>query len=100
MAPVRHINHAVANGAREAPAEPCSRCGVRADVGCKHRPAQGAQPLAIARSNDEKPDGRKGRPDRNLHSFWGKGGNPTKAEFARYAEAARQALAPRNRDDE
>ena len=26
---------------------PCILCGVRADVGCKHRPADGAAPPAI-----------------------------------------------------
>lgn len=34
--------------AREAPAEPCGRCGVRADVGCKHRGPQGLPPVAVA----------------------------------------------------
>lgn len=51
---------------RPAPVEPCGRCGVRADVGCKHRPAEGPPPLAIERS--EIPlDGRR------QQRFWGPG---------------------------
>lgn len=25
--------------------EACTRCGVRADIGCKHRPAEGSAPV-------------------------------------------------------
>lgn len=34
--------------------EPCSRCGVRADVGCSHRKAAGPPPHAIARQRFEE----------------------------------------------
>lgn len=37
--------------------EPCYFCEVRSDVGCKHRPAEGPPPLAIAEP-DAKVDGR------------------------------------------
>ena len=40
----------------EAPHEPCSYCGVRADVGCKHRPPSGPPPQTFP----EKADRRKG----------------------------------------
>lgn len=42
---------------REATEEPCQRCGVRADVGCKHRPPLGLPPIAVAEPED-KEDGR------------------------------------------
>jgi hypothetical protein len=67
-------------------AEPCNRCGVRGDVDCKHRKGAGGPPPAVARANYEK---RRGP---NLNSRWGKAGNPTASEFARYSEAAREAL--------
>lgn len=40
--------------------ESCYRCGVRADIGCKHRPAEGAPPLAIAQPEPEE-DGRRSK---------------------------------------
>jgi hypothetical protein len=46
-----------AMGGLEAPAgEPCGRCGVRADVGCRHRPAAGVPPLAIVTSDPPRKD--------------------------------------------
>lgn len=49
----------VRNMLASAPSEPCNRCGVRADVGCKHRPAEGALPIAMdPRRNKAKRDGR------------------------------------------
>lgn len=42
-------------GGLEAPAEPCPRCNVRADVGCKHQPASGVVPLAMTRASTFKP---------------------------------------------
>jgi hypothetical protein len=42
------------DGALDAPEEPCWRCGVRADVGCKHRPAAGIAPRPVARVEDRR----------------------------------------------
>jgi hypothetical protein len=50
----------------------CQRCGVRADVGCKHQKPTGQAPPA---SPQEKVRGP------NLNSRFGKAGNPTKREF-------------------
>jgi hypothetical protein len=50
--------------------EPCVRCGVRGDIGCKHRAAEGVAPIAITGSG--RADRRKG----NLNSPFGKHGNP------------------------
>lgn len=87
--------------------EPCARCGVRADVGCKHRPAAGDRPPAIA-SPDVKPDGRGGARPGNGHNFhrnkaptasiWGKEGNPTERQFASLAVAFTTAMKPRSKD--
>jgi hypothetical protein len=47
------------NPLASGPTEPCLRCGVRADVGCKHRPAEGRPPPAMdPRSAKPKRDGR------------------------------------------
>jgi hypothetical protein len=43
---------------------------VRADVGCKHRPASGVRPAALDGKDKER---RRG----NLNSPWGKHGNPS-----------------------
>jgi len=89
-----------------APNEPCPRCGVRADVGCKHRPAEGSPPPAIARAEYEKRDGRRNYTGQghNFHraklsSLWGKAGNPTAGEVARCAEAVRRTLGGGSGDD-
>lgn len=76
----------------EAPVEPCPRCGVRADVGCKHRPAEGVPPQAIVRTNHEKRDGRS-RPNS------GQGWNFHRGDLARNLEAAQQRLTTGSRDD-
>lgn len=41
-----------------APGEPCRRCNVRAYIGCKHQPATGVAPPAIA-SDEEIVDTRR-----------------------------------------
>lgn len=46
------------NPLANAPSEPCSRCGVRADVGCRHRPAAGPPPPAMDPRGKPKKDGR------------------------------------------
>lgn len=38
--------------------DPCWRCGVRADLGCRHRPASGTAPVALA---DDPGDARRER---------------------------------------
>jgi hypothetical protein len=51
-----------------APDEPCWRCEVRADVGCKHREPTGVPPPAIAGGGEEKIDGRRApRPGAGLN---------------------------------
>lgn len=52
-------------------------CQVRPDIGCKHRPAQGAPPPAISEAGKKK---RKGGQPANLNSRWGKAGNPKRRE--------------------
>lgn len=37
--------------------EPCARCGVRADVGCRHRAASGDVPPALTDFAPKKPRG-------------------------------------------
>lgn len=96
------------HGGIAAPEEPCQRCGVRADVGCRHRPAAGVVPLAIAMGDEPNHDGRS-RPNSgqgfNFHrqkqanSLWGKADNPTRREFASNLEAALRSLRPVARDD-
>ena len=53
--------------ARQATIEPCGRCGVRADVGGKHRPAEGPPPIAVTDTRPP-PDGRRApRPGAGLN---------------------------------
>lgn len=77
-----------------APAEPCRRCGVRADVGCKHRPAQGVVPLVVATAGDPPPLDRRSRPN------GGQGLSFHLDELARNLGAAAEALKPLERDDD
>lgn len=35
------------------PGEPCWNCGARADVGCKHRQAEGPRPVALVEQEQE-----------------------------------------------
>lgn len=74
-----------------ASSEPCPRCGVRADVGCKHQPAVGPAPPAIARADYEKRDGRKNGLQGLLSHH--------QDRLARNLEPARKALAGGSRDD-
>lgn len=71
---------------RLATAEPCLRCGVRADVGCRHRAAEGPAPLAI---DDPEPP-----PDGRSRPAGGQGWNFHTDQFAEAVERARQSLAP------
>lgn len=57
--------------------EPCWRCEVRSDIGCKHQPASGNPPIAFAKTK-EKVDKRFKRP---VASIFGAAGNPTRKEF-------------------
>lgn len=69
---------------KRVPEAPCYNCGVRADVGCRHRAAIGTIPSAIEDASP-KEDGRA-RANRNrVDSPWGKAGNPTEREFAAMA---------------
>jgi hypothetical protein len=62
--------------------EPCGRCGVRADIGCKHRPAEGAPPASI----------RAAKPKARAQRFVGEGFSafhkPRKRELERLVERA------------
>lgn len=50
------------NPLASAPGEPCPRCNVRADVGCKHRPAEGPPPPAMDPRRKRKVDRRFRQP--------------------------------------
>lgn len=58
----------VVEAARKATAEPCGRCGTRADLGCRHQPPQGERPAHL----DEEPQAKARHPN----SLWGHKGNP------------------------
>lgn len=49
------------NWAARSNSEACSRCGVRGDVDCQHRPGSGQSPAAIMEASEtpKKPDGRE-----------------------------------------
>jgi hypothetical protein len=77
-----------------APEEPCGRCGVRADVGCKHRPAVGVKPLAIERAKEpERKDGRS-RPGQMQGLL-----SHHQDRIASNLESAKRSLLPRSRND-
>jgi hypothetical protein len=68
-------------------AEPCQRCGVRADIGCRHQPAEGKAPVQVAeppQPRQRQKDGGQGwafHRSKQTQSLRGKAGNPTKREF-------------------
>lgn len=68
--------------------EPCFKCGVRADIGCRHQPAEGMAPIQTL----EPADPRKAERGQGLWAFHpptkrqvssirGRLGNPTRREF-------------------
>lgn len=67
--------------------EACPRCGIRADIGCKHQPAHGRAPVQEEPRRDgrsiDRGQGRAFAKSKkgNLNSRWGKAGNPTAREF-------------------
>jgi hypothetical protein len=64
--------------------EACSRCGVRIDVGCKHRQAEGSAPVQVppqTRSRSYDGQGFNFHRRKLTQSLRGKAGNPTAREF-------------------
>lgn len=88
------------------PGKPCTRCGVRSTVSCRHRPAERAQvaytPKVDGRLNNNRNVGgmqfkiAAANKDKS-HSFWGRLGNPSSSEAAPILKAAIDAL-KRKRD--
>lgn len=82
------IRNANVGGTMQDSSAPCFYCGVRADVGCKHRPASGVVPASLAaQAQDEKRARFNKAGGNNPFGFFGKGSN-----VARNLETAKERL--------
>lgn len=63
--------------------EPCTYCGTRGDIGCKHQVAHGAAPIAYT---------DPAKPKANYHSPWGAKGNPAGPARERLLESLKRML--------
>lgn len=68
-------------------ADPCWRCGTRADLGCRHHAPHGSLPVAYRRRHREAVDRRTLRTSGQGFNFTGQKAQRLKAELERMKRA-------------